>query len=685
MIKLLQVVCYNYINICYNYIGDKMNLFKLRITHILFFIFVIIYIITYLFNNPWIEIFELKTLDLRYRIRGEKSITPEVLVLAIDENSLINMSSKFNDEWPWSREHYARMIVKLFDAGVKAVGFDVSFTTPSESNVVNGKSRDDVLLSAILRKYNNVVLGTYLTVDKQNYVEYNEDFKKNLEENVYYNKNSIKIKNPEYLPLFYPLEAYKIIPPIKDFSSLVPSSTYEIGDLDPDGVARRIPLLFKENWSYENGISTGLFPHMDLILYSLYKNHDPSNIIFNPKNYSLQLDNETIKVDKNGSYLLNYYGKGENIFKTISFYDFVYGDKYDKEDLKDKVIILGYSATAKGLYDLRVTPFSNNEPGVYIHATAVENLINKDKLVRVNFFYSTIIIFSLLFLSLILSSFNKIIIKLFSFAIPVSYIFISYFLFKNNIWIDTFYPFITTLIIPAVDTSQSILKESKEKKKIKSFFFKYVPDFVAQKLLDEGKTELGGERKEVVLIMSDIVGFTEKSEKLSPERVVKFLNYYLSEMAVIIRNKYYGTIDKFIGDLIMAIFGAPIEFGDEVDRAISCAVDMRKKLKDINIELKKQGFDFEINSGIAIHYGEIVIGNIGADFRMDYTCIGDTVNTTSRIEHLTRDLNEWLIVSEEIVKRSKKYEFEYIGDHKVKGKTVPLKLYKVKDGELDDS
>jgi adenylate cyclase len=250
--------------------------------------------------------------------------------------------------------------------------------------------------------------------------------------------------------------------------------------------------------------------------------------------------------------------------------------------------------------------------------------------------------------------------------------------------VDTFYPVLTSLIIPTIDTVQAILKESKEKKQIKSFFFKYVPDFVAEKLLKEGKTELGGERKEVVLLMSDIVGFTEKSEKLGPEKVVEFLNYYLSEMAVIIRNKYYGTIDKFIGDLIMAIFGAPIEFGDEVDRAISCAIDMRKKLKEINVELKKQGFDFEINSGIGIHYGEVVIGNIGADFRMDYTCIGDTVNTTSRIENLTRKLDEWLVVSEEIVKRSKKYNFEYIGDHKVKGKSKSLKLYKVRKDVSDD-
>lgn len=659
--------------------------FKLKFTYILFVLFLSIYIITYLLNNPWIEIFELKTLDLRYRIRGEKHINPKVVIIAIDENSLINMSTQFNDEWPWNREHYARMIAKLFKLGIKTIGFDVSFTTPSESNIMsNGKSKDDILLSAILRKYNKVVLGTYLTVEKQNFEEYNDKFREELVKNRYYLKYSFKLKNPEHLPLFFPLTAYKIIPPIPEFSSLVPASTYEIGQLDPDGVARSLPLIFKENWAAENGYSTGLFPHMDLILYAFYNGYNPTKFIFDPKSYSIEINNEIIKTDKNGFYLLNFYGKGENIFDTISFYDLVYTNRYDNYDFKDKVAILGYSATAKGLYDLRITPFSNDEPGVYLHATAVQNLINKDKINRVNFFYGSIILLTLLFIILIIISFKKITIKLISFVIPLSYIFISYFLFKNNIWLDTFYPVLSTTIISVVDTVQSVLKESKEKKKIKSFFFKYVPDFVAQKLLDQGKTELGGEKKKVVLIMSDIVGFTEKSEKLSPEDVVRFLNYYLSEMADIIRNKYYGTIDKFIGDLIMAIFGAPIEFGDEVDRALSCALDMRKKLKDINIELKRMGFDFEVNAGIGIHYGEVIIGNIGADFRMDYTCIGDAVNTTSRIEHLTRDLDKWLIVTEEIVKRSKKYKFEYIGDFKVKGKELPLKLYVIKEGDINE-
>ncbi|SHE51524.1 adenylate cyclase [Marinitoga hydrogenitolerans DSM 16785] len=663
----------------------KIFKFRLKTIHILFIIFLLIYLITYLLNNPWIENFELKTLDLRYRIRGEKKIKSDVIVIAIDENSLINMATEFNDEWPWNREHYARMVAKLFKFGIKTIGFDVSFTTPSESNIMsNGKSKDDVLLSAILRKYNKVVLGTYLTVEKQNFKEYNEIFRKKLEDNRFYLKYSFKLKNPEYLPLFYPLTAYKIIPPIPEFSSLVPASTYEIGQLDPDGVARSLPLIFKEEWAAENGYSTGLFPHMDLFLYAFYKNYDINDFIFDPKNYIIQINNEKIQTDKNGFYSLNFYGKGKNVFDTISFYDFVYTKKYDNYDFKNKVAILGYSATAKGLYDLRITPFSNDEPGVYLHATAVQNLISKDKITRVIFFYSIIILFSLLLLSLIFSSYKKIYVKLISFSIPSSYIFISYILFKNNIWVDTFYPVLSTLIISIIDTVQSVLNESKEKKKIKSFFFKYVPDFVAQKLLDQGKTELGGEKKNVVLIMSDIVGFTEKSEKLSPEDVVRFLNYYLSQMVDIIRNKYYGTIDKFIGDLIMAIFGAPIEFGDEVDRAISCALDMRKKLKDINIELKKMGFDFEVNAGIGMHYGEVIIGNIGADFRMDYTCIGDTVNTTSRIEHLTRELNQWLIVTEEIVKRSKKFRFKYIGDYKVKGKELPLKLFTIKEGDTNE-
>jgi len=132
--------------------------------------------------------------------------------------------------------------------------------------------------------------------------------------------------------------------------------------------------------------------------------------------------------------------------------------------------------------------------------------------------------------------------------------------------------------------------------------------------------------------------------------VVAFLNVYFTRMSEIIRYKYDGTIDKFIGDAIMAIFGAPVSYEDDIERALSCALDMRVALKELNIE-----YGFNLDSGIGIHYGPAIVGNIGAPFRMDYTCIGDTVNTASRIEHLTREVDAEIIVSEAVVTRTDKF------------------------------
>jgi len=184
--------------------------------------------------------------------------------------------------------------------------------------------------------------------------------------------------------------------------------------------------------------------------------------------------------------------------------------------------------------------------------------------------------------------------------------------------------------------------------------------------------KLGGETRNVVVLFSDIKGFTSRSEKLAPEEVVAFLNVYLTKMSEVIRYKYDGTIDKFIGDAIMAIFGAPVAYEDDIERALNCALDMREALKELNKEL---GLD--LDSGIGIHYGPAIVGNIGAPFRMDYTCIGDTVNTASRMEHLTREVDAEIIVSEEIVKRTEGFEFEYLGEYSVKGKSEKLKLYKL--------
>lgn len=320
----------------------------------------------------------------------------------------------------------------------------------------------------------------------------------------------------------------------------------------------------------------------------------------------------------------------------------------------------------------------NDEAGVFIHANAIQNIINGEYIKPISPFYNSIIFAIIMLLVSLLSLFNKRLINTFLLLIPFIFISISFIIFSQKIYISTFHTFFATLLVGSVKTLGDFLKENAEKRRMKEFLYRYVPDIVADNLLKQGELKLGGETRNVVVLFSDIKGFTSRSEKLSPEEVVSFLNVYLTRMSEIIRYKYNGTIDKFIGDAIMAIFGAPISYEDDIDRALKCALDMRKELKKLDEEL---GLD--LDSGIGIHYGPAIVGNIGAPFRMDYTCIGDTVNTASRIEHLTREIDAEIIVSEEIVSRTNNFIFEYVGSYLVKGKSMQLNLYKLISEKLN--
>jgi len=631
---------------------------------------IVLYFLAYQLGNPWIEIFELKTLDLRYQVRGEKKIDPHVVIVAIDEESLAKMSVYYKDEWPWQRHHYGRLLRKLFEYGAKAVAFDISFTTPDE---VNPKS--DSYLASVLLAMKNVVLGTYIVFDKQVYESYPEELKDQLKENIHHLQFVFKMENFEYSSLIRALSVYKIIPPIVKFSSVVPSAVFEIGELDVDSVVRNLPLFVREDWALENGLTSGYLPHMDVLAAALYLGVDPKELIVDFKSRSVKLGSHRIAFDSNGIFQLYYYG--DAVFPEYSFYDVVYGQSDYADAFKDKVVLLGYTTSAKGLYDLRSTPFNPNTAGVHIHATAIENFIRGDTLTRLPFWVRILTVLSTALLAALLSSFQRVWLNFSSLSIPALTWVLSYYLFLDQIWLDTFYPMFAGLAISVINISANFYREHAEKRRLRNFFYRYVPDTVADMLVKKKEVKLGGEKKRVVILFSDVKGFTSFSETKDPELVVNVLNRYLTSMAEIIRNRYGGTIDKFVGDAIMAIFGAPITTGNEHERALMCALDMREALDKLNEELSEEfGALIKLDSGIGIHEGEALIGNIGAPFRMDYTAIGDAVNTASRIEHLTREMKAEIIVSEDIVKNTETaFRFEFLGEYAVKGKAEPLRLY----------
>jgi adenylate cyclase len=212
-----------------------------------------------------------------------------------------------------------------------------------------------------------------------------------------------------------------------------------------------------------------------------------------------------------------------------------------------------------------------------------------------------------------------------------------------------------------------------EKEKMRSLLGKVVSLAVAEELLSK-KLELGGEEREVTVLFSDIRSFTTHSENMTPNETLTLLNIYLTTMAAII-DKHGGVVDKFIGDAIMALFGAPASHEDDADRALLAALEMASALEGLNVTLEARGMP-KIAMGIGINTDTVVVGNMGSQDRMNYTAIGDGVNVASRLESLTKEYAEKIIISERTLNSTRRrYDTGYLGEVLVRGKNIPVKIY----------
>ncbi|MCX7653660.1 MAG: adenylate/guanylate cyclase domain-containing protein [Fervidobacterium sp.] len=631
----------------------------------------IFFIWAILFNVKFVKVLDLKIMDLFYNLRGRIYKKVDVVVVGVDEYSLSALEVE-GDTWPWKREVYGKLLEKVFEDGAKVAAFDISFTEAGEED-------SDSYFASTLLIYGNVILGTYLINEKTTYLSYDNRLREMIEKNTSYLDYAYKMTNFREFGLLNPFTIYKIRPVYEPFAVSAYSASYEIGALDADGIVRKIPLLVIEEWARETGISSGVLPHMNVLTAAVYMGINPQNLLIDFAKRKIIIGNKNISFDNSGYMHIWFYGKGSDVFPEVPFYKVLNGE-FKKGTFKDKIVLIGYTATAKGLYDLRVTPFSNNEAGVFVHANAIQNLISEEYIKPISPFYNSIIFICIMIIVGMLISLKSQFVTSVLLMMPIIILITSFFLFLQRIYIVTFHPFFGTLTVAVVKTLSDFLRESAEKRRMKEYLYRYVPDKVAEEILNKGELKLGGETRNVVVLFSDIKGFTSMSEKLTPEEVVSFLNVYLTKMSEIIRYKYEGTIDKFIGDAIMAIFGAPVSYENDIDRSLKCALEMRSALKELN---KETGLN--LDSGIGIHYGPAIVGNIGAPFRMDYTCIGDTVNTASRIEHLTREVDAEIIVSEDVMKRTDNFTFEYIGSFSVKGKSNELRLYKLIGEKVKDN
>ncbi len=612
--------------------------------------------------NPSIikERIETLTLDYRFYLRNyirKPEIPKDIIIVTIDEKSL----SLFG-RWPWERSLQAKLIRNALEQKPKVLAIDLLF--PERENKINDSELGETLRAG----RNHIVLAQAFEVPEVQIEKPVAPAPDYVIDSAFMKVMDMKIGEP--------VISDRILPPITEIgSNLTLGHVYNRKDID--GKTRWEMLYLK----YDSDFYPSLALQAARIILGISQG--------NMELYAgrgIGLGEIFIPFDPHGGrMLINYLGK-ERTFEYISASDILL-DKASPEALKNKIVFLGTSALAT--YDLMNTTFSANMPGVEKNATVLENILNKRFLMpSPGIIESLIILFTGILFGYLLSGLKALKSAIVAFSGILLYLSLLLVLFTyRGIWVNLTYPVTNMLVIFTGITITKYFYEEKKAKEIRGLFSSYVSPKIVEKLLEHpDNVKLGGERKTITILFSDLRGFTKISERLPPEEVVNILNEYFNDMVDIVF-RWEGTLDKFVGDAIMAFWGAPVEQPNHAELALRCALNMSDRLSKLQekwISVGKESLD----CGIGINSGEVVIGNIGAlGKKMDYTAIGDPVNLCVRVESLTKEHNTRIIITEftlEILRPlidSNKFghlEITELGSVKVKGKEKDVRIFGLK-------
>jgi len=609
------------------------------ISFILFFIFRILFI-----TNFWHNL-EHKASDVFFMLRGEREISGDIVIIEIGDDTF----STLNERWPFPREYHAKLIENLEMAGASQIIFDIEFT---ERTNINSDSK----LAATIAKYDNIILSGKLIRTQYN--------------------NSLR---------------EQLLSPI----SLLTQTGTKWGtvniSVDPDGFVRRYELFQKRAKEIKLSIGAIAMAHH-------YKLDILSEDIENyPKFFKIG-SNYIPKVTSKSA-LINYYGPART-FNTYDYADIIddstFTTDFEKElgtnldqyyqlagNFRNKIVLIGL--TSVEFHDTHHMPFfsENNQlmPGVEIHANFIETVLRNDYLKQFPMIPYLLFIFIVTILLFIFNSLIRPTISVFiNMVLIIGFIWFSYFLFSTK---QTIIPIleipVLIIVIYIVGLVLQYIQTVKERKFIKQAFGQYIaPELVEELIKDPKKLEYGGVQKEVTVLYSDIVSFTPYTESHTPKETVDILREYLTEMVnIITENK--GTLDKFVGDEIVAMFGAPVDLKDHAYYACKTAMEMRHRMTELHEKWESENRDpFEI--GIGINTGVVTVGNLGSEQIFDYTAIGDNMNAGARIESLTRDYetkNNIIISDSTYEQVIDKVEAKYIDDATVKGKKIVIRIHEL--------
>jgi adenylate cyclase len=640
--------------------GARIKLIGLGISVTLTLFFLFVDVVDPEFVKNTLDLLEMKSLDFRFRLRetlqSEKPAS-DLAVIAIDEKSIKEVG-----RWPWSRAEMANLVKRVAAGEPRIIGFDILFSEPEVSESlklirelkkdISARSSPDPKLIANLalrerqadadaqfaeaiQKAGNVVLPFAMQVPTERQSVHPQPLS---EPPAFLISSSFGlVKQVSTAKTFIPIEADGVIPPIPMLAERAKGLGHVYYEPDRDGVLR---------WEYlVMGYRDDYYPSFSLQIAreSLGIRREEMKLWLGE---AVELGGIRIPTDERGRMLINYSGR-EGAFPTFSATDVLHG-RVSPGLFQDKILLIG--TTALGTYDLKVTPLSANMPGVEKNATVIENILNRHFLLRTDAMRLLDAFFILLFgasLWLVLPRLSALQGVAVAGSMLIGYMFLAQYLFQQKgLWINLLYPTATLAFSYTSLTVLRFMTEERQAQEVRRMFSSYVsPKMVAELVKDPDKARLGGERKELSVLFSDVRGFTTFSEQHQPEEVVAILNEYMNAMTEVI---FYweGTLDKFVGDAIMVFWGAPLDQPHHAELSIRCALHMQKRLGELQEKWRAEGKEI-LDAGIGINSGEMVVGNMGAEGKkMDYTVIGDNVNLAARVESLTRQYNAKILITE---------------------------------------
>jgi adenylate cyclase len=664
---------------------------------------------------------EYNSLDTRFRYRPQAAtpVDPNIVIVDIDQHA-----QEVLGKWPFSRTHFAKLLQILKKDGAKVAAFDITFSKPDQSAAPvralwadlearqkRGEQIDPKLVTEVqrlaasydsdkhladgIRDFGAVVLG--------NYFLYTEADLRNVEQSTldayadqlsFFSFPQVRVTQrrassgkEDYARLVSRYERFQLLPQGAEanMDSLTGALGGELSGVgffnappDADGVVRKATLVLPfgrskdlQKWDMYGSLDVmAVRAYLGLGADNLILNYDENGVVaieFGP-------DRRIVPTDI-GQSLVNYHGPAY----TYPYYSIadVVADKVPASALNGKIVLIGASAT--GIGDIKATPYGGTTyPGVEVHANVIDNILHNNFLVRGGkqqlLDAILIVVFGLpLGFALALAPPRW---MWFGIALLPLLVAADYAAFLRGWWLNFTVPAMTLTGNVVLVSLYRALIEEKEKRRVRSAFGQYLnPEVIRRLLVNPGLVE--PRKTEITVMFSDIRGFTTISEKLDAQDLATFLNLYLSDMTRIVFQRQ-GALDKYIGDAVMAFWGAPIEEPGHASRSCECALDMMQRVGELQKQWDAEGKP-KLDIGIGLNTGIASVGNMGSSLRLAYTALGDTVNLSSRLEGLNKDYGTHILVNETTYHAAKDSGliFRELDLIRVKGKLQPVTIYEL--------